>query len=257
MIDTHAHLTDPCYADRLHEMITNFKDNDLDYVFTVGFDYKSSVECIKLAEKYDNVYAVIGVHPDEIHTLTDECVRFLEENATHPKVVAIGEIGLDYHMIRENHLEQKKAFVKQLEIANKYNLPVVIHNRDSVGDILQVLKENKHLLNNGGVIHCFSESFESFKEFKKLGFIVGLGGVITFKNAKNTINLIEQLEFSDFVIETDCPYLTPEPFRGKMKNEPRLVKHVLEKIADIKNVSTSVVKEHTNKNALNLFKKVK
>ena len=108
MIDTHAHLTDPFYESRLNEMISEFKDNNLDYVFTVGCDYESSVECVKLAEKYENVYAIIGVHPDELHTLTDECFKFLEENSTHPKVVAIGEIGLDYHTTKENHLEQPK-----------------------------------------------------------------------------------------------------------------------------------------------------
>lgn len=257
MIDTHAHLTDAEYAENLDSMIKNFKQDDLKYVFTVGFDYESSKKCVELANNYNNVYAVIGVHPDEINSLSTECIEFLKRSANNAKVIAIGEIGLDYHFNKENKEQQKQAFVTQLQLADQCGLPIVIHSRDAVADTLDVLKQNRNLLNNGGVIHCFNESIESFNEYKKLGFIVGLGGVITFKNAKNAISLIEHIGFDDFVIETDCPYLTPEPLRGKYKNQPKYVKYVLEKIAEIKNVSTNKINECSTINALRLFKKVK
>ncbi len=257
MIDTHAHLTDEAYAPYLDTMISEFPDKNLSHVFTVGFDFESSKKCVSLAEKYENVYAIIGVHPDEIHTLTPECEAYFRQISKHPKVIAIGEIGLDYHFVKDNKLKQAEAFIKQLKIADECGLPVVIHNRDSVGDMLEILKNNKNLLNNGGIIHCFNESLETFKEFKKLGFIVGLGGVVTFKNARNAVNLIQNMELTDFVLETDCPYLTPEPLRGKVKNQPAYTCYVMQKIADIKNVSDKVIDDCTTNNALNLFKKVK
>ncbi len=257
MIDTHAHLTDPHYLENLDQMVEDFPKQNLEYVFTVGFDYESSKKCVEISEKYDNVYAIIGVHPDEIDSLTAECLQFLKCAAKHPKVIAIGEIGLDYHRTKDNAQLQKEAFVKQLELANECGLPIVIHNRDSLVDMLQVLNENKHLLNNGGIIHCFNESYETFKQFKNLGFIVGLGGVTTFKNAHNALNLIERLKLDEFVLETDCPYLTPEPLRGKCINQPAYVNFVLQRVADIKNVADKVIDNFTTQNVLNLFKKIK
>lgn len=257
MIDTHAHLTDEAYNNTREFMIKNFQSDGLDYVFTIGFDFKSSIDCVRLAEKYDNVYAVIGVHPEEISSFDDECCQYFKMAAKHPKVIAIGEIGLDYHYRQDNKDEQKRVFVEQLKLANEVGLPVVIHNRDSIGDMLDILEENKKYLKNGGLFHCFSESVEVYQRLKKLGLKVAFGGVCTFKNAVNVQKTVQAVSLDDFVIETDCPYLTPEPYRGKMTNQPKFVRFVAEKIAQEKGLSVDEVIDLADKNTYKLFKKVK
>lgn len=257
MIDTHAHLTDENYINSRDFMIKNFQNDGLDFVFTIGYDFKSSIECVKLAEKYENVYAVIGVHPDEITCFTTECKDYFKMISKHPKVIAIGEIGLDYHYRTDNKEEQKIVFVEQLKLANVVGLPVVIHNRDSIGDMLEILENNKKLLKHGGLFHCFSESVEVYHRIKKLGLKVAFGGVCTFKNAVNVHKTLEAVELDDFVIETDCPYLTPEPFRGKMINQPKFVRLVAEKIAQVKGLSVEEILEIADKNTYKLFSKVK
>ena len=254
MIDTHAHLTDEKFLGRVHDIISGFKDDGLDMVFIVGTSMQNSEETINLAEKYDNLYAIVGVHPEDIDTYNKEDLINLAKSSN--KVIAIGEIGLDYHYRLDNKEEQRKVFVSQLEVANELGLPVVIHSRDAVGDTLSILKDNKHLLNNGGIWHCFNESLEVFNEIKKMGFIISLGGVVTFKNAKNSTRLIENIDLTDFVLETDCPYLTPEPFRGKATNEPKYVRYVAEHIADVKETSLDEILKATNQNVLRLFKRV-
>lgn len=254
MIDTHAHLTDEHFAGRVDEIIEGFKVNGLDNVFTVGTNMLTSKESIDLAEKNKNVFAIIGVHPDDFDSYDENELETLARSSK--KVIGIGEIGLDYHYRNDNKTEQKQVFISQLKLADKLNLPVVIHSRDAAGDTLEILKSNKHLLNNGGVWHCFNESLEIFKEIKKLGFIVSLGGVTTFKNAKNSTYLIKNLELSDFVLETDCPYLTPEPFRGKVINEPKYVVYTAQHIADIKETSLDNIIKSTSDNVYRVFKKV-
>jgi len=254
MIDTHAHLTDERYGDGAQAIIDAFEENGLDLVFTVGTSMDTSKEAVKMAEQNDKVYAIIGVHPDDIDTYNEEEMKLLANSSN--KVIGIGEIGLDYHYRDDNKEHQKEIFISQLKLANELNLPVIIHSRDAAGDTLEILKTNKNLLNNGGIWHCFNESLEIFKEIKKLGFIVSLGGVTTFKNAKNSTYLIKNMELTDFVLETDCPYLTPEPFRGKCVNEPKYVKYVAQHIADVKEVSLQDVLDATNNNVYKLFKKV-
>ena len=254
MIDTHAHLTDEKYADRIEQMVDEFRTEDLDMVFTVGTSMQNSKETIDFAEKHENIYAIIGVHPEDIDTYDKEELIKLANSSN--KVIGIGEIGLDYHYRIDNKEEQKVVFISQLEVADELGLPVSIHSRDAAGATLDILRQNKHLLKHGGIWHCFNESLEVFKEIKKLGFVVGLGGVITFKNAKNSTIIVENMEMTDFVLETDCPYLTPEPFRGKAINEPKYVKYVAQHIADIKGISVDEVLDATNKNVYNLFKKV-
>lgn len=254
MIDTHAHLTDEHFDGRTQEIINGFTADGLDLVFTVGTNMQTSRDAVKLAETNERVYAIVGVHPDDYDTYNE--LELEEIVKSSDKVIGVGEIGLDYHYRSDNKVEQREVFISQLKLANKLNLPVIIHSRDATGDTLEILKTNKHLLNNGGIWHCFNESLEIFKEIKKLGFIVSLGGVTTFKNAKNSTYLIQNLDLSDFVLETDCPYLTPEPFRGKCVNEPKFVKYTAQHIADVKEISLKKVLNDTNINVYKLFKKV-
>ena len=251
VIDTHAHLNDEHYENNLTEIIENLKNNNVSHAFVVGFNYESSKYALEMAKKHSNIYAIIGVHPEDWQTLTEECEQFLLENGTHEKVVAIGEIGLDYHYTKEEKVQQKQALIKQLEIAHKLKLPVSIHLRDAAGDLMQVFSENKHLLTYGGVLHCFSESYEVYKFFEKFGFSVAFGGTCTFKNAKNVQENVKLIPLDKIVIETDCPYLTPEPFRGKACNEPKFVNLVAEKI------NVKIVEDITNNNVKKIFPKFK
>ena len=256
MIDTHAHLTDDCYVGQVDRIIGDMPIDNLSRIFTVGCDYASITKCVEFAEKYDNVYAIIGIHPENI----DEYALakpLLEKLVSHPKVIGIGEIGLDYHYDKLHKQEQKQVFVEQIKMAYNAHLPIQIHQRDAIGDLIQTLKENQKYLKYGVLIHCFSESVESFRELKKLGCKVAFGGVSTFKNALKVKEVIKEAELDDFVVETDCPYLTPEPLRGKVQNEPKFVKYVVENIANLKGVDFNIIDKCTTDNALKLFTKVK
>lgn len=254
IIDTHAHLTDEKYIGKVEDIIHDLKSNNIEKVFTVAYNKASIISSVELASKYDNIYAIIGVHPEDADDLTEDTVALIKEYAKSPKVIAIGEIGLDYHYENYDKHKQKEVFIKQLELAHELKLPVTIHNRDSIGDCLEILKENRHLLEFGGVIHCFSESVEIYKEIKKLGLKISFGGTLTFKNSVVAPKVCEVADLEDILIETDCPYLTPHPFRGQV-NEPKYTTYVAQKIAEIKGISYDKVVETTTKNALNLFKK--
>lgn len=251
MIDAHAHLIDEHYSD-VDAMIKSFSDDGLNLVISVGCDRESALKTVELAKKYDNVYAVIGFHPDYVDEYDESIFKYLDD----PKVVGVGEIGLDYHTTKDNIEKQKSMFVRQLEIANEHGLPIEIHSRDAVGDTLEILKKHKDLLKNGGIWHCFNESVEIFKEARKLGLIVSFGGVTTFKNARNSTEIIKNAQLDEFVLETDCPYLTPEPFRGKVVNEPKYVRYVARHIADVKMTNIKNIVDATDKNVYNLFKKI-
>lgn len=256
LIDTHAHLNDKKYDSYRSNMIKEFYSHNVGKVFTVAYDKQSIKDSVKLAEQHENVYAIIGIHPSETQDFDDETIQMLKEMSSHPKVIAIGEIGLDYHYDGYNKEEQKRIFISQMKIADEVGLPICIHNRDSIGDCLEILKEHKHLLKNGGVVHCFSESVEIYKEIKKLGLKIAFGGTLTFKNSVQAPAVCEIADLDDILIETDCPYLTPHPYRGNI-NEPKYVGLVAEKIAMIKNISYDKVVDITSSNALRLFKKVK
>ena len=254
IIDTHAHLNDKIYSDNIDELISSLKDNGIEKVFTVGFDLQSSEECVKLAEKYDNIYAIIGVHPDESERDSQDVENRLIELSKSNKVIGIGEIGLDYHNNAPDTKDrQKEVFKKQLQLANKLSLPIVIHNRDSIGDCLSILKANKHLLTKGGIVHCFSESYESYKEIKKLGLKVAFGGNLTFKNAVNGPKVAKECDIEDIVFETDCPYLTPVPKRGTFPNEPKYIRYVIEKFAELRGEGVESVIHKTTQNVYKLF----
>lgn len=246
IIDTHSHLENK-YYDNIEDVIKKMEKN---IIITSGVDHNSNLEVIKLCEKYDNVFGTLGYHPEEIDSFSSDSIKFLEKYINHPKIVAIGEIGLDYHYTSENVDEQKEAFIAQLRLAAKYNKTVVVHSRDATLDTYNILKEE--LRENNCILHCYSSSLEMAKEFSKLGIKFGVGGVITFKNNRVLKEVIENLPLDSFVLETDSPYLTPEPYRGK-KNEPYNVYFVAQKIAEIKNMSVDDVILVTTNTAIAQF----
>lgn len=246
-IDIHCHL-DSSYYENIDNIITNAKKNGVNKIIYNGCDLKTNKEVIELINKYDCVYGAIGFHPIELDEITEEDYIFLEDNIKNKKIVAIGEIGLDYHYEDTDKEKQKYHFIKQLKLAQKYDLPVIIHSRDCIGETYNILKEYPVR----GVLHCYSGSLEMAREFIKLGFFISVGGIITFKNAKNIVEVIKNIDLSYILLETDSPYLTPEPYR-KNKNEPMYVPIISSKIAEIKGISVEKVRDATTNNAEGLF----
>lgn len=244
IIDSHAHLMDELFNDDLNEVIKRCIENDIEKLVNIGYDKKSSYKAVELANEYDWMYAAIGLHPEECN-VEDIEVDFIKELAKSQQVVAIGEIGLDYHYDNTDRENQQKGFVKQIQLANELSLPVTIHSRDADMDTLKVLKENK--IEDGFVMHCFSSSVEVAKEILKLGGYISLAGTITFKNAKNPKEVAKVIPMDRLLIETDSPYLTPEPYRGQ-RNEPWHVIEIAKMIAEIKGIPVEDLINHTNEN---------
>ena len=246
-IDVHCHL-ESNYYNYIDKVINNAKKNNVNKIIYNGCSKKSNKEIIKLINKYDSVYGAVGYHPTELDDVNEKDYELLESLLSNKKIVAIGEIGLDYHYPNTNKEKQKYAFRRQLELAEKHNIPVIVHSRDAIQDTFDIMSE----YNIKGVIHCFSGSVEMAKEFIKKGFLISVGGIITFKNAKNIIEVIKNIDLSYILLETDSPYLTPEPFR-KEQNEPMYIPIIASKIADILNVSIEEVSSKTTDNAKRLF----
>ncbi len=246
IFDTHSHYTDEQFSDREELLIKLNKQKNISEIITCGTDIPSSKECIALANKFPFVYAAIGFHPEEL-TRIDTDIPALRQLMCD-KVVAIGEIGLDYYWNKENKEKQKDGFISQLNLAKELNLPVIVHDREAHGDTLSILKEYKPK----GVLHCFSGSVEMAQEIINLGMYIGVGGVITFKNAKNLPEVIKAVPIDKILLETDAPYLAPEPFRGK-RNDSSLILYIAEKIGDIKGISKEEVIKITRENAYRLF----
>lgn len=246
-IDVHCHL-DSNYYDDIDKVINNAKKNNVNKLIYNGCNKKSNKEVIRLINKYDSVYGAVGYHPTELDDVNEKDYELLESLLSNKKIVAIGEIGLDYHYPDTNKEKQKYAFRRQLELAEKHNIPVIVHSRDAIQDTFDIMSE----YNIKGVIHCFSGSVEMAKEFIKKGFLISVGGIITFKNVKNIIEVIKNIDLSYILLETDSPYLTPEPFR-KEQNEPMYIPIIASKIADILNVSIEDVSSKTTDNAKRLF----
>ena len=240
LIDTHCHLDE-------YEDIDNIINFD-GFMITSGCDRKSNEKVLELVEKYDNIYGTLGIHPECVDTVSEDDYKFIEDNLSNKKIVGIGEIGLDYHYEGFAKEKQINVFKRQLDIASKYNKPVVVHSRDAIADTYNILKE----YNIKGCIHCFSSSLEMAREIIKLGYKIGIGGVVTFKNGKRIQEIVENIDLSNILIETDSPYLSPEPFRGK-RNEPKNVYYVAKKISEIKGVDISYVLDVTNNNAKSQF----
>lgn len=248
LVDTHCHLDNEKFDEDRLEVIERIKEN-LEFCVNIGYDLASSKKSLELAKKYDFIYAVIGIHPIDIAEYSHEVEKELELLGKEPKVVAIGEIGLDYHWMTEPKEVQQDRFKKQLELAKRLNKPVVIHTRDAMEDTVNILKEYPDVT---GVLHCYPGSLETAKQLVDR-FYLGIGGTLTFKNAKKTVEVVKDIPLDRIVIETDCPYLTPEPFRGK-RNEPIYVEYVAKKIAEIKGISVEEVTRVTTENAKKLYK---
>ena len=252
LFDSHCHLNDENLYDHIDQIIEDAKKTGVNKFIVVGYDKKSSLLAVKIAKKYKECYAAIGYHPTEIFEASEKDYLDTIALIKEPKVVAIGEIGLDYHWIKDlNQRElQKEWFIKQIEFANEHHLPISIHNRDSNEDCLKILKQHKPIY--GGVMHCYSGSVEMLKDILDLGLNISLGGPVTFTNAKTPKEVAEEVPLEKLLIETDCPYLTPHPHRGE-KNEPKYICLVAEEIARLKDISKKRVEQVTYENACKLF----
>ena len=254
IFETHAHYDDSDFDEDREELITSMLSDDgiLDCIINVGASLKGCEDSLLLASRYDKVYAAIGVHPEEVDGLTMGHMRWIKENASmNRKVLAIGEIGLDYHYPEPTKEVQKQWFRQQLKIASEIKKPVIIHSRDACADTLECMRM-EHADKIGGIIHCYSYSKEAARDYLDMGFYFGIGGVVTFKNARKLIEAVEYIPMERIVLETDCPYMAPEPHRGT-RNDSRNITFVAEKIAQIKGMTTQEVIDITNKNARKLF----
>lgn len=252
IFDTHAHYDDEQFNEDRETLLSHMPDNNIGTIVNVGASLQGCQNSIELAEKYPFIYAAVGVHPDEVGNLTTETFSWLKEQCNHKKVVAIGEIGLDYYWDNESHDIQKKWFIEQLNLAREKNLPVIIHSREAAQDTLEIMKEYAQGLN--GIIHCFSYSVEMAKEYVKMGFYIGVGGVVTFKNGKKLKEVVAEIPLNRIVLETDCPYLSPVPNRSK-RNSSLNLKYVVEEIANIKNISPEEVICQTELNSYEVYQK--
>ncbi len=260
IIDTHTHYDDSRYDEDREELLARLEAEGVSDIINMGADWKGCEASVNMAANHEHIYAAVGLHPDYVHLLSEEKLEELRLLSRSEKVVAIGEIGLDYadtEMSEEemvaNHELQKHWFCEMLRIAREEQKPVVIHSRDAAEDTLRIMKEHTELAKKegsfkGGVIHCFSYSPEIAREYLNMGYYLGIGGVLTFKNARRLPEVVEMAPIGRILLETDCPYLAPVPFRGK-RNESTYLKYVVEKIAEIKNISKEAVEEQTSLNA--------
>ncbi len=245
IFDTHAHYDDERFDGILDQLMTEMEKKGVGKIINCGCDLESGKKCLEIAEKYPFVFSAVGIHPSNMGNTT---ISDIEKLASHEKCVAIGEIGLDYYWVNNNKEEQKKIFSSQIELAKNFNLPIIVHDRDAHEDTLNILKKYKP----NGVVHSFSGSLEMAKEILKLGMYLGIGGVITFKNAKKLPEVVEMLPLDRLLLETDAPYLTPVPFRSKT-NHSQMIYLTAQKIAEIKNKTISEILEISYSNAQNLF----
>lgn len=250
-IDSHAHLDDEKFDEDRESLIKSLRENNIELVLNAGADLKTSQNSVELSNKYDFIYAAVGCHPHDTKYMNDETMNIFRELSKNKKVLAIGEIGLDYYYDNSDRETQKKWFREQIKLARELDMPYIVHDRDAHEDVLRIMKE-EHYDGARGILHCFSSSVEMAKEFIKLGFYISLGGPVTFKKAKTPKLVAKEIPLSNLLIETDSPYLAPEPFRGK-RNDPSLVSRVAEEIALIKDLPIEKVAEQTVINFKNLF----
>ena len=252
LFDSHCHVDDDSYDNDRAELIESLPQKGIDLIMEIGADMGSSRRATVLAKRYPFIYAAVGVHPHDARNMTEKDIEELALLATEPKVKAIGEIGLDYHYPDTHKLSQQKWFERQMQLTMDLSMPFIIHDRDSHADCLEILRKFD-IKRVGGVMHCFSGSVEMAKEVIKMGMVISLGGPVTFKNARHSVDVAREIPLDKILIETDSPYLTPEPHRGK-RNSPEHVRYVAEKIAEIKGESFETVAKVTKENAMKLFK---
>lgn len=248
LTDSHCHIMDEKYTQSQEDLINEWFSNKGEHMFLIGVDVCSSEQMVKHAQKNKYVHAIVGIHPEHAKQATTEQIKSIENLA--PFACAIGEIGLDFYYGKDDEFEQLKLFKEQLSIAEKYNLPVCIHTRDAIQKTIDELKAHPNIK---GVIHCYSGSKEMAREFVKMGYKIGVGGIITFKNNKQLVESVLEVGINNIVIETDSPYLAPEPFRGQV-NKPHNVYFVAKKIAELLNLTVDEVLSQTTKNTLEIYK---
>lgn len=251
IFDTHAHYDDEAFDDDRRDLLTHMREKGIEYIVNVGAGIESTAKTVELTEQYPFVYGAAGVHPSETAELTSKDMEWIRETAGREKIVAIGEIGLDYYWPEPDREVQKKWFKEQLRLAEETGLPVIIHSRDAAADTLDVLKEwDAH--KTKGVIHCFSYTWEIAREYLNMDYYFGIGGVLTFKNAKKLKEAVMNIPMEKILLETDCPYLAPEPYRGK-RNQSEYIFYVAEQLAELKKISREEVVEITRNNAKKFY----
>ena len=253
MIDSHCHINDNLYKENPEEYIKNAENSGVFQFLVVGFDKASSVDAVNISKQFNGCYAAVGIHPSDIKKRKENDLEEIRKLAKEEKVIAIGEIGLDCYWDKDEAIkaEQRKYFIEQIKIANELDLPISIHCREAIDDCLQILKENP--VKNAGIMHCFAGSVESAKEFIKLGFLLGFGGTVTFKNAVRPKEVVASVPSDSYVLETDAPYLTPDPYRGK-ENHSKYLYLIRNKIAELRGISPEQVEKETNENFKRVFK---
>lgn len=251
IFESHAHYDDEAFEEDRDGLLESLKENGIGYVINVGASIKTTANTVALTEKYPFVYGAAGVHPSETAELNEENFAWLKEQCSHPKIVAVGEIGLDYYWDEPDKEIQKKWFVRQLELAKEVKLPVIIHSREAAKDTLDLMKAS-HADELEGVIHCFSYTKETAREYLNMGYYFGIGGVVTFKNAKKLKEAVAYIPMENILLETDSPYLAPVPFRGK-RNSSLNLSFVVKEIAQIKGIDYDEVVAVTERNAKRLF----
>ena len=251
IFDTHAHYDDRQFEEDREELLGSMRENGVELIVDAASDIASWDKIEQLTDRYPFIYGAIGVHPDEVGELDEEKMKRMEQLLAREKMVAVGEIGLDYYWDKENRDLQKMWFIRQLELARQLDLPVIIHSREAAADTMEIMKQYAGELS--GVIHCFSYSPEQAKEYVKMGFYLGIGGVVTFKNSRTLKEVVSYAPLDRILLETDSPYLSPEPNRGK-RNSSLNLPYVAEQIAALKGISTKEIIEVTEQNARNMYR---
>ncbi|TCT11668.1 TatD DNase family protein [Natranaerovirga pectinivora] len=251
IFESHAHYDDKQFDEDRDEILKELPNKGIEYVVNVGADLDSSQKSVALSEKYDYIYAAVGVHPHDALSIDESIIQRIDTLAEHKKVIAIGEIGLDYYYDNSPQTIQKLWFERQIELAKEKKLPIIVHSREAAKDTMDIVK-GTHADKVGGVIHCFSYSYEIAKEYVDMGFYIGIGGVITFKNSKKSKEVVKGIPLKSLLLETDCPYLAPVPYRGK-RNHSAYLDLVAKEIADIKGVEYDEVIKITRENGIKLF----
>lgn len=255
IFETHAHYDDDKFTEDRDELILTVHESGVHPIINVGASIHSTQTTLELAKHYPFIYAAVGVHPSDVADLNEDTFAWLKEQTTYAKTVAVGEIGLDYYWDKEADVQEKQRywFGRQLQLAREADLPVIIHSRDAAADTLQVMRDN-HAETIPGVIHCYSYSPELAQEFVRMGYYIGVGGVVTFKNAKQLVETVQTIPMERILLETDSPYMAPEPHRGT-RNDSRNIPYVIAKIAELKGITPQAVERITEENAYRLFAK--